>query len=214
MSAGGSKSASRPEKAHFTVKGHNFLVHKRYVLGKALGAGAYGVVCSVKDNSAGSGEDNKYAMKKIGRLFDDLTDAKRILREIRLIKSMDHPNVLKIVDIDEPENYGKFNEIYLVFELMDTDLSKLIRSRHKLQESQLRYFAYQMLRGLKYIHRYVCHLEYLDAFAHIHSYGAQNLTLIAAVLIPRAQSIFRLANAFTALACIFFFPVPTFCIAT
>lgn len=156
----GDKAVTQNQKTDFTVKGHKFRVCARYAYIRAIGAGAYGVVCSVKDrlpSTLGAKGDKKYAMKKIGRLFDHLTDAKRILREMRLIRSMDHPNVLKIVDIDEPESYDKFNEIYLVLELMDTDLSKLIRSKIKLQESQLQFFAYQILRGLKYIHRYDCH---------------------------------------------------------
>lgn len=146
----GTMAEARAEKAEFPVKGTMFRINERYSYERTLGLGAYGVVCAARDKT----EDRKVAIKKVGALFDDLTDAKRILREIRLISSMKHENVLCIVDIDEPENYAKFNEIYLVTELMDTDLNKLIRSRHKLLEAQQRFFTYQILRALKYIHRY------------------------------------------------------------
>lgn len=144
-----SMADERAKKTEFPVKGTMFRINERYDYERTLGLGAYGVVCAARDKPA----DCKVAIKKVGALFDDLTDAKRILREIRLISSMKHENVLCIKDIDEPENYAKFNEIYLVTELMDTDLNKLIRSRHKLLEAQQRFFTYQILRALKYIHR-------------------------------------------------------------
>lgn len=135
-------------KTAFPVRGTTFRVDPRYTYEKSLGGGAYGVVCSARDQRTG----NRVAIKKIGGLFDDLTDAKRILREVRLLRSMEHENVLKIVDIDEPEDYGRFNEIYLVLELMDTDLNKLLRSSLQLRDVQRSFFAYQILKAMKYIH--------------------------------------------------------------
>jgi hypothetical protein len=35
----------------------------------------------------------KVAIKKVGRVFKDLTDAKRIVREIKLMRHFDHENV-------------------------------------------------------------------------------------------------------------------------
>lgn len=46
-----------------------------------MGKGAYGVVCSAKDTVTGE----KIAIKKIGNAFDNLTDARRTLREIKLV---------------------------------------------------------------------------------------------------------------------------------
>ena len=42
-----------------------------------------------------SGE--KYAIKKIAKTFDNNEDAKRILREIILMKRFNHENIIKIV---------------------------------------------------------------------------------------------------------------------
>lgn len=41
---------------------------------------------------------------------------------------------------------------YLVTELMDTDLSWVIRSNQHLSAEHVRYFLYQILRGLKFMH--------------------------------------------------------------
>jgi serine/threonine protein kinase len=47
---------------------------------------------------------------------------------------------------------GGFNEIYIVSELMETDLHRVIYSRQPLSEEHIQYFVYQILRALKYIH--------------------------------------------------------------
>lgn len=135
-------------KTQFSVKGTAFCVENRYSFVKALGLGAYGVVCAVADSVTGK----KVAVKKVSGVFDDLTDAKRIIREIRLLGQMNHENILAVLDMDEPADYTTFNDVYIVTELMDTDLNKLLRSKHPLLEAQCKYFGYQLLRALLYIH--------------------------------------------------------------
>jgi serine/threonine protein kinase len=137
-----------PDKISFSAKGTDFRVDPRYTFIKALGVGAYGVVCSAADSI----EKTNVAIKKVAGVFDDQTDAKRIIREIRLLCSMQHDNILKITDIDEPESYTTFNDVYLMTELMDTDLNKLLRSKHPLLDAQRKFFTYQIFRALKYIH--------------------------------------------------------------
>lgn len=146
----GSPAAVPPlaPKTHFSVKGTAFCVEGRYSFVKALGLGAYGVVCAVSDSVTGK----KVAVKKVSGVFDDLTDAKRIIREIRLLGQMNHENILAVLDMDEPADYATFNDVYIVTELMDTDLNKLLRSKHPLLEAQCKYFGYQLLRALLYIH--------------------------------------------------------------
>lgn len=61
----------------------------KYELIKPIGHGAYGVVISALNTETGQ----KVAIKKITRAFDDLVDAKRILREITLLRKFDHENV-------------------------------------------------------------------------------------------------------------------------
>lgn len=61
----------------------------KYELIKAIGHGAYGVVISALNTETGQ----KVAIKKITRAFNDLVDAKRILREIKLLRNFSHDNV-------------------------------------------------------------------------------------------------------------------------
>lgn len=73
------------------------------------------------------------AIKKITHLFDDLVDGKRVLREIALLKRIDHPHIVKLKEIIVPENkWDTFNEIYLVMEYAPADLKKLFKSKFNL----------------------------------------------------------------------------------
>ena len=46
----------------------------------------------------------------------------------------------------------ELNELYLVFDFVDTDLYKLILSAQYLTTAHIKTFLYQLLIGLKYIH--------------------------------------------------------------
>ncbi|XP_058101071.1 mitogen-activated protein kinase homolog D5 isoform X1 [Magnolia sinica] len=113
-----------------------------------IGKGAYGIVCSALNSETGE----QVAVKKIANAFDNKIDAKRTLREIKLVRHMDHENVVAIRDIIPPPRRETFNDVYIAYELMDTDLHQIIRSNQALSEEHCQYFLYQILRGLKYIH--------------------------------------------------------------
>jgi len=59
--------------------------------------------------------------------------------------------VIALKDVMKPHNFGEFNDVYLVYELMDTDLYQIIRSQQALTDEHIQYFTYQVLRGLKYV---------------------------------------------------------------
>ena len=145
---GGAGGGSSGVKMHsFAVSGTRFHIPEQYELIKPIGQGAYGVVISANDTESGE----KIAIKKITRAFEDLIDAKRILREIRLLKHFDHENIISIVSLIRPPSV-RFEDIYIVSELMDTDLHRVIYSRQKLSDDHIQYFLYQLLRAMKYLH--------------------------------------------------------------
>lgn len=59
----------------------------RYTIKEVIGKGSYGVVCSAVDNYTGE----KVAIKKINNVFEHVSDATRILREIKLLRLLKHP---------------------------------------------------------------------------------------------------------------------------
>ncbi|XP_031113098.1 mitogen-activated protein kinase 3-like [Ipomoea triloba] len=113
-----------------------------------IGRGAYGIVCSVLNAET----EEMVAIKKITSAFDNYMDAKRTLREIKLLRHLDHENVTVLRDVIPPPVRREFSDVYIATELMDTDLNQIIRSNQNFSEEHCQYFLYQILRGLKYIH--------------------------------------------------------------
>ena len=91
---------------------------------KVLGQGSYGAVCSAIHRPTGQ----KVAIKKMDGIFDDEVDCKRILREINLLRKLNHPYVVNIIDVLEPKDLDSFDTLYVVLELAESDLKKVIKS--------------------------------------------------------------------------------------
>mgnify|MGYP002857927817 FL=1 len=153
--AGGEAPAWMPGAAGkrvYTVGSTPFEVDAHYEPVKRVGKGAYGVVCAARDLRGGAGSTARLAIKKIKRAFDNTTDARRTLREIRILRHFgSHENIIELKDVMRPPSVP-FEDVYLVYELMDTDLHQIIRSPQPLTDHHSQYFVYQILRGLKYIH--------------------------------------------------------------
>ena len=105
-------------------------------------------MCSAQDRL----KQERVAIKKIPKVTDDVIDGKRVLREIQLMRFCDHENIASVRDVLPPSNWEKFEDIYIVSDLMDTDLHQIIRSKQALSDDHVQYFLYQILRGLKYMH--------------------------------------------------------------
>ncbi|XP_027344293.1 mitogen-activated protein kinase 2-like isoform X3 [Abrus precatorius] len=135
--------------AQYNVYGNLFEVSSKYVPPiRPIGRGVNGIVCAAVNAET----HEQVAIKKIGNAFDNIIDAKRTLREIKLLRHMDHENIIAIKDIIRPPKKETFNDVYIVYELMDTDLHHIIHSEQPLSEEHCQYFLYQLLRGLKYVH--------------------------------------------------------------
>ncbi|KAI5076423.1 hypothetical protein GOP47_0008488 [Adiantum capillus-veneris] len=132
------------EKDIFPAYGEGF----RYQIQDVIGKGSYGVVCSAVDMHNGE----KVAIKKIHDVFGHISDATRILREIKLLRFLRHPNIVEIKHIILPPSSREFKDIYVVFELMESDLHQVVKANNDLTPEHYRIFLYQLLRALKFIH--------------------------------------------------------------
>jgi len=115
---------------------------------RPIGYGAFGVVWSVTDPRDGK----RVALKKMPNVFQNLISCKRVYRELRMLCTFKHDNVLSALDILQPAHVDFFQEIYVVTELMQSDLHKIIVSPQPLTSDHVKVFLYQILRGLKYLH--------------------------------------------------------------
>ncbi|CAM9506733.1 unnamed protein product [Chrysoparadoxa australica] len=125
-----------------------FELDEHYEMRKTIGSGGYGVVVSAVDRKS----EKTVAVKKVVQAFDDVLVAKRMAREVRLMRQFDHNNIVSLVDMLPPPNVENFEDIYLVLERMDTDLHHIIYMGQTLKEAHIQFFLYQILCGLKYIH--------------------------------------------------------------
>lgn len=89
-----------PSKSKMDV--HDFFTEygeaNRYQIKEVIGKGSYGVVCSALDNKTGE----KVAIKKINNVFDHVSDATRILREIKLLRLLRHPGERAAMPVPSP----------------------------------------------------------------------------------------------------------------
>lgn len=123
-----------------------FNISSEFQLKALLGEGAYGVVCSAIHKPTGE----IVAIKKI-EPFDKPLFALRTLREIKILKHFHHENIISIFDLQKPDCFENFNEVYLIQELMQTDLHRVITTQN-LTDDHIQYFIYQTLRAVKILH--------------------------------------------------------------
>uniref|UniRef100_A0A8C5H798 mitogen-activated protein kinase n=1 Tax=Gouania willdenowi TaxID=441366 RepID=A0A8C5H798_GOUWI len=138
-------------RAHFSRQEVNstvWEVPEKYTRLKQIGTGAYGSVCSAINERT----NEKVAIKKLHRPFQSEIFAKRAYRELRLLKHMKHENVSALNSFLLPVTYSRRRAVfvYLVMPYMFTDLSKV---RGHLSEDKVQFLVYQMLCGLRYIHK-------------------------------------------------------------
>jgi len=141
----------------YTVQGTQFEVDKRYRIIEPVSHGAYGIICSAQDTV-----DNEegVAVKKIEGVFDHVTITKRTLRELRILRHLQHENLIEVKNIFITGHRDNFQEIYVVSGLMETDLASTLRSPQVLSDDHCQFFLYQILRGMKYVHSaYVIHRD-------------------------------------------------------
>ena len=99
-------------------------VAPHYEIIKKIGSGSYGSVCEATQVATG----NKVAIKKLDRIFEDTVDGKRILREIHLLRRIQHSSIVKLIDVLQPDDPESFSTLYLVLEFAQSDVKKLVKS--------------------------------------------------------------------------------------
>ncbi|ORY71270.1 kinase-like domain-containing protein [Pseudomassariella vexata] len=123
------------------------------LLGK-LGEGTFGEVHKAKSKKVG----NLVALKKIIMYNEKDGFPITALREIKLLKMLDHRNVLRLEDM-AVEHHSKSTDkrkrpiMYMVTPYMDHDLSGLLDNPSiQLTVPIIKCYLYQLLEGLRYLH--------------------------------------------------------------
>mmetsp|Transcript_54166 Transcript_54166/g.154304 ORF Transcript_54166/g.154304 Transcript_54166/m.154304 type:complete len:426 (+) Transcript_54166:23-1300(+) len=132
----------------YMVNGTTFEVSRRYKILEPVGQGAYGIVCAAQDEV----KNEPIAIKKIENAFEHITFTKRTLRELRILRHLRHENLISVRNLFVAGTKSEFEDMYVISELMETDLSTILKSPQPLTPDHCQFFLYQILRGLKYVH--------------------------------------------------------------
>jgi calcium-dependent protein kinase len=131
------------KKELFILKREGDVFNEYQVDDKVLGEGTYGVVFRAKDKTTGE----EVAIKRIPR--EKIRNYQRFLNEITALKTLDHPNVIKLFEIFEDED-----DVYLVQELCTGgELFDYIVNQEFLSEFQAATIFQQILHSITYCHK-------------------------------------------------------------
>ncbi|KAG2453430.1 hypothetical protein HYH02_001653 [Chlamydomonas schloesseri] len=133
-------------------------VGKRYELMKVLGTGSFSSVCLAVDTL----DNEKVALKRVGDVFASLENAKRVLREVCIMRRLEHPNIVRLKDVFlRPSPTGKYVfrggklvptsfDCYLAMDYCDQ--GDMFNMRGQLPEHEVRSLMLQLLGALRYLH--------------------------------------------------------------
>lgn len=116
-----------------------------YRRGVFLGEGGFARCFQMKDESG-----QIFAAKTVAKasIKNEKTKTK-LLSEIKIHKSMNHPNIVKFVDCFEDDV-----NVYILLEICpNQSLMDLLKHRKLVSEPEVRYLAVQMIGAIKYLHR-------------------------------------------------------------
>jgi mitogen-activated protein kinase 1/3 len=123
-------------------------VQKDYTNVKLIGSGAYSVVARAVETATGE----TVAIKRISEVFYDAQEAKKVLREIRLLRDFHHPNVISLRGLAMPANIETFDDIFMITEFMESDMRRIIKTKQSLEVNKVRSFMAQLCAGLTHVH--------------------------------------------------------------
>jgi len=93
----------------------------RYKVTKQLGDGTYGSVLKAVNRQTG----DVVAVKKMKKKFYNWDECMQ-LREVKSLKKLNHPNIIKLKEVIR-EN----DELYFVFEYMEMNLYEVMKKKRK-----------------------------------------------------------------------------------
>ena len=120
----------------------NGLPTKKYKVISRLGDGSYGTVYLAMNLFTRT----NVAMKKINKVKENEIDEMEIKNEIDILKKLDHPNIVKILEF-----YSTEKAYYIITDYCSCgELYNQIK--HQYTENQLAVLFYQLFSGLCYLH--------------------------------------------------------------
>eukprot|EP00048_Salpingoeca_helianthica_P007789 m.114900 g.114900 ORF g.114900 m.114900 type:complete len:312 (-) comp14436_c0_seq1:326-1261(-) len=115
----------------------------KYNIVEKIGEGTYGTVYKAVSFET----QQLVALKKIKLEAEDEGVPSTAIREISLLKELDHANIVRLMEVIHSES-----KLYLVFEYLDQDLKKYMDTQGPLREPIVKSILLQLFRGVEYCH--------------------------------------------------------------
>ncbi|XP_051017484.1 calcium/calmodulin-dependent protein kinase kinase 2 isoform X1 [Acomys russatus] len=158
------------ESHHVSITGLQDCVQlNQYTLKDEIGKGSYGVVKLAYNEN----DNTYYAMKVLskkklirqagfprrppprgarpapGGCIQPRGPIEQVYQEIAILKKLDHPNVVKLVEVlDDPNE----DHLYMVFELVNQGPVMEVPTLKPLSEDQARFYFQDLIKGIEYLH--------------------------------------------------------------
>ncbi|KAG8514953.1 Calcium/calmodulin-dependent protein kinase kinase 2 [Galemys pyrenaicus] len=158
------------ESHHVSITGLQDCVQlNQYTLKDEIGKGSYGVVKLAYNEN----DNTYYAMKVLskkklirqagfprrppprgarpapGGCVQPRGPIEQVYQEIAILKKLDHPNVVKLVEVlDDPNE----DHLYMVFELVNQGPVMEVPTLKPLSEDQARFYFQDLIKGIEYLH--------------------------------------------------------------
>ncbi|XP_049644771.1 calcium/calmodulin-dependent protein kinase kinase 2 [Suncus etruscus] len=158
------------ESHHVSITGLQDCVQlNQYTLKDEIGKGSYGVVKLAYNEN----DNTYYAMKVLskkklirqagfprrppprgtrpapGGCILPRGPMEQVYQEIAILKKLDHPNVVKLVEVlDDPNE----DHLYMVFELVNQGPVMEVPTVKPLSEDQARFYFQDLIKGIEYLH--------------------------------------------------------------
>jgi len=120
---------------------------EKYLKIDKIGEGTYGVVYKAKNETNG----DMVALKRIKLESEDEGLPATAIKEISLLKGLNHPNIVRLHEVIHEEK-----KLTLVFEYLDLDLKKMMdekkRKGDNLSSEAIKSFLFQLLQGIAFCH--------------------------------------------------------------
>jgi len=125
---------------------------EKYQKIEKIGEGTYGVVYKAKNRTS----NEIVALKKIRLEAEDEGIPSTAIREISILKELQHCNIVRLHDVIHTDK-----KLTLVFEFLEEDLKKFLdRSPEGLNEHTIKRLLFQLLKGVQFCHeRRVLHRD-------------------------------------------------------
>lgn len=135
-------------EGHYEVCGKPWTVGDKYILHEHVGGGSYGDVCRATDLET----NETVALKRVPNVLCCPLLAKRVLREVCIMRRLSHPHIISLTDVftfPSSEVEGGL-DLYIATEFADG--GDMYHLKEPVSANDVKLLVWQLLVGVKYLH--------------------------------------------------------------